>query len=91
MAISPIINGQAIKGPTAKMMAELGLPVDSAGIAMHYGNLIDALVVDHSDSARLPDTGPRIFRAATLMHSEADKRALAGEVLSIAKSLGTNC
>lgn len=88
IAVSPIINGKAVKGPTAKMMAELGLQVNSAGIAVHYGDLIDALVVDQSEDTEFPENGPRCFRTATLMHSDTDKQALASQVLAYAETLG---
>ncbi|HEV2100577.1 MAG TPA: 2-phospho-L-lactate transferase, partial [Stellaceae bacterium] len=41
VAVSPIIDGKAVKGPTAKMMAELGLPVTATAVARHYGDLLD--------------------------------------------------
>ena len=39
VAVSPIIGGQAVKGPTAKMMAELGMPTSARAVAEHYGGL----------------------------------------------------
>jgi LPPG:FO 2-phospho-L-lactate transferase len=59
IAVSPIVAGRAIKGPTAKLMAELGLEVSSTEIARYYGDLIDGFVLDTADgprcSGRLPD------------------------------------
>ena len=46
IAVSPIIAGKAVKGPAAKIMAELGLEPDSRSIAWHYEGLIDGLVID---------------------------------------------
>src|SRR5439155_22738994 len=46
VAVSPIIAGKAVKGPTAKMMAELGLPVDAATVARHYSDFLDLYVAD---------------------------------------------
>ena len=43
VAVSPIIGGQAVKGPAAKMMRELGLEASAAAVARHYGALVDAL------------------------------------------------
>ena len=51
VAVSPIIGGKAVKGPTAKIMAELGLAADVYAIARHYEGLLDALVIDAADSA----------------------------------------
>ena len=39
VAVSPIIGGRAVKGPTAKMMSELGLPATAPAVARHYGDL----------------------------------------------------
>src|SRR6202035_2034048 len=49
VAVSPIIGGKAVKGPTAKMMEELGLPVDAAAVAHHYRDFLDVYVVDEAD------------------------------------------
>src|SRR5499433_64356 len=51
VAVSPIIGGRAVKGPTAKMMAELGLPVDAAAVARHYRDFVDVFVADEQDAA----------------------------------------
>src|SRR6266436_3212927 len=47
VAVSPIIGGRAVKGPTAKMMSELGCEVTAAAVARRYQDLLDAYVVDH--------------------------------------------
>ena len=49
VAVTPIIAGQAVKGPAAKMLAELALPVTAAGVAQRYAGLIDAFVLDSAD------------------------------------------
>ena len=46
IAVSPLIGGRAIKGPTAKMMAELGMTPSAGGVARRYGDLIDGYVCD---------------------------------------------
>ncbi len=51
IAVSPIVDGAAIKGPTAKIMEELEVPRDAAAIAAHYGALIDGFVIDETDRA----------------------------------------
>jgi LPPG:FO 2-phospho-L-lactate transferase len=87
VAVSPIVAGRAIKGPTAKLMAELGLPVTADAVARHYGGLIDGMVIDESEPA---DTGPfdvPVHRAATVMRSLADREHLASETLRFARSL----
>ena len=87
IAVSPVMQVRAVKGPTAKMMSELGLAVTSTTVAAHYGELIDALVVDHSDVIEPTRNGPTVLRAATLMHSQKDKCDLAQTILTYAKNL----
>src|SRR5438876_8499519 len=53
IAVSPIIAGKAVKGPTAKMMAELGLPVDAATVARHCRDFLDLYIADEEDASSL--------------------------------------
>ena len=87
VAVSPIIGGQAVKGPTAKLMEELGLEVSSAGVAKHYGDLIDALVVDVQDEQTVAPAGVEVIAAPTLMLSLEDRERLAHAVLAAADRL----
>jgi LPPG:FO 2-phospho-L-lactate transferase len=84
VAVSPIVGGKAVKGPTAKMLQELGLAGTSASVAKRYGNLLDGYIVDEGDADGVPG---RVHVAPTLMTSVADKEALARTVLSFADSL----
>jgi LPPG:FO 2-phospho-L-lactate transferase len=84
VAVSPIIGGRAVKGPTAKMMTELGLPASAASVARHYAGLIDIYVVDQSDADVVSLPGVRTVKAATLMTTLADREALARAVLASA-------
>ena len=84
VAISPIVGGKAVKGPTAKMMQELGLAVTSASVAKRYGNLLDGYIVDQGDAEGVPG---KVHVAPTLMTSVVTKEALARTVLSFADSL----
>jgi LPPG:FO 2-phospho-L-lactate transferase len=84
VAVSPIIGGKAVKGPTAKMMAELGLPVDAAAIARHYGDILDLYIADETDADQLGDLGVPVTLARTLMVSLEDREALARVVLEAA-------
>jgi LPPG:FO 2-phospho-L-lactate transferase len=86
VAVSPIIGGRAVKGPTAKMMTELGLPATAAAVAQHYAGLIDGYVVDHRDED-VSLSGMRTAKAATLMTTLADREALARAVLAFADEL----
>ncbi|TNE57847.1 MAG: 2-phospho-L-lactate transferase [Alphaproteobacteria bacterium] len=90
IAISPIVGGQALKGPAAKMMQELGLPTNVSGIADHYEGLIDGLIIDETDRASLQALQARPFKVLvtnTIMNSLEDRIALAAATLSFAKSV----
>jgi LPPG:FO 2-phospho-L-lactate transferase len=91
IAVSPIVGGRAVKGPAAKMMAELGVPVDSRSVmahyAAHYPGLVDILVIDQGDSdlaAEIAGLGVAVAVTGTLMTSLEDKRRLARFVLKLA-------
>jgi len=84
IAVSPIIGGKAVKGPTAKMMAELGLAVGAAAVARHYGDVIDLYVADEMDANEVGDLGVPVTLAPTLMQSLEDREALARVVLEAA-------
>lgn len=91
IAISPIVGGRAIKGPTAKIMAELGVPTHVGAIARHYRGLINALVVDDADSTGLGGIealGIAALATRTVMDDNDDRIALAGDVLTFAQRLG---
>ncbi len=82
--VSPIVAGLAIKGPTAKMMAELKLPQTATQVAHHYRDLADIFVLDDSDAALAPavaDLGLDAVTAPTVMVTLEDRIALARAVL----------
>ena len=88
VAVTPIIGGKAIKGPAAKMMAELGLEVSAAAVARRYAGIIDGFVADQADPMPESLPGVRYFRAATLMNTADDRVQLARAVLQAAETLG---
>lgn len=81
LAVSPLIGGQAVKGPTAKIMAELGLACTNEAIAAHYAGLIDHLVIDVGDACTAP--GLAIHQRDILMRDAGDRARLAIEILDI--------
>jgi LPPG:FO 2-phospho-L-lactate transferase len=82
VVVSPIIAGKAVKGPAAKMMAELGMPVSSLAIASYYDSLIDLFVYDASDKD-IPDQPElRTFQTDTIMITRSDRHRLAMEIMS---------
>ena len=86
IAVSPLIAGQAVKGPTAKIMSELQLEVSSVTVAQYYDDLIDGFVLDSSDAHLASQIGVATHVTGTLMKTTADKQRLAREVLAFAKS-----
>jgi len=78
IAVSPLIGGKAVKGPAAKMMAELGLEATPQAIAKQYDGLIDGLVIDNADAAQA--YGPCQI-TDTLMRGVPGQERLAREVL----------
>jgi LPPG:FO 2-phospho-L-lactate transferase len=84
VAVSPIIGGKAVKGPTAKLMAELGLPISAAAVARHYSDILDVYVADEADADEIADLGIPVTLTRTLMLSLEDRDALARTVLAAA-------
>ncbi len=85
VAVSPIIAGKAVKGPTAKMMTELGLPVDAASVARHYHDVLDLYVADEQDRAAVARLDMPVVLTRTLMQTLADREALAHTVIAAAE------
>jgi len=82
--VSPIVAGAAIKGPAAKMMSELAMPVTTLGVAQYYSQrypeLIDYFVIDNSDAglaAEIEHLGMTVAMTASVMNTREDKRQLA--------------
>jgi LPPG:FO 2-phospho-L-lactate transferase len=86
IAVSPLVAGRAVKGPTEKFIEAVRRPPTAAGVASLYEGLIDAMVVDAGD----PDPGPDGIRALscpTLMEGAVGRRELAERVLEFARVL----
>ena len=89
VAVSPIVGGTAVKGPAAKMMAEMDLPVTAAAVAAYYGDLIDGFVYDAPAAGAIAESGVRTRATNTFMGERCRSCAtLAGEVLRFALELG---
>jgi LPPG:FO 2-phospho-L-lactate transferase len=87
IAVSPIIAGQAVKGPTAKMMKELGLDPSAGTVAHRYHDLLDGYVIDHADMSEVVSIDARVTLAQTMMRTMEDREALARTVLDAAAVL----
>ena len=87
IAVSPLVGGKAVKGPTAKIMVELGLPVTPAAVARHYAGWIDGLVLDVRDQAYADEIQLPTLVCDTLMQTLADRERLAGATLEFAATV----
>jgi LPPG:FO 2-phospho-L-lactate transferase len=90
VAVSPIIGGAAVKGPAAKIMAELGARPSVTAVAEHYKGLIDGLMIDvcdRDDAEAIQAVGMRVRVADILMRDAADRQRLAAECLAFAAEL----
>ena len=93
VAVTPIVGGQAIKGPAAKMLAELGHDVSALGVARFYRGLIDGFVLDAQDAGLAPQIealGMRVRVADTMMRDDGDKKRLAATTLEFMDELGVH-
>ncbi len=84
VAVSPIVGGQAIKGPAAKMMAEMSLPVTAGAVAEYYGYLLDGFVHDRQDDGLAVEEGLAVLCTDTVMQTAEDRERLAREVVAFA-------
>jgi LPPG:FO 2-phospho-L-lactate transferase len=83
VAVSPIIAGEALKGPAARLMRELGHDPSVHGVAAAYRDVAGTLVVDEADAAQAPTVeaeGVRCVVASTIM-STAERAALLAEAV----------
>jgi LPPG:FO 2-phospho-L-lactate transferase len=90
LAVSPIIAGATVKGPAAKMYAELGIQPSALSVAHHYDKLLDGFVLDQIDAAQAQSVealGVRARLTDTIMRTPQDRRRLAEEVLKFGESL----
>ncbi len=90
VAVSPIIGGQAVKGPAAKMYSELGIDPSALSVARHYGDLLrgfvfDLVDVEQTDAIRALGISP--FTTQTLMNTALDRRRLSAEILAFGQQL----
>jgi len=84
VAVSPVIAGAAVKGPTAKLLRELGHESSAAAVARAYRDFVDVFVADEADVATAVPPGMRLVTAPALMASLEDRERLARAVLAAA-------
>jgi LPPG:FO 2-phospho-L-lactate transferase len=90
IAVSPIVGGQALKGPTAKMMQELNMPQSAVSVAQHYADLLDGFVLDHEDvelRTAVEDMGIATIVTSSVMITLEDRIQLAEDTLSFSRTM----
>jgi LPPG:FO 2-phospho-L-lactate transferase len=94
VAVSPIVGGEAVKGPLAKMLRELGAEPSALGVARHYGRLVDGWLIDRVDrnlASAIEALGCRVKVCNTMMRTLDDKRRLAHDAVGLAFELAMEC
>ncbi len=81
VAVSPIVGGKAIKGPTAKIMYEMGMAQTAQTVADYYGDVINGFAYDEQDAPLAPHT-KRSAAFQTVMHTDRDKIVFAEQLLN---------
>jgi LPPG:FO 2-phospho-L-lactate transferase len=87
VAVSPIVGGAAVRGPTAKIMRELGGAATAAEVARGYAGLIDAFLVDPADAVGEFPRDVRVVEAPGLMTTLEDRERLARAALASADAV----
>lgn len=92
VAVSPVVAGQAIKGPTVKMMREMGIPNTVESVAKYYADFLDGFVLDAADerqALRVKALGLETTVTQTVMISLEDRIALARDCLDFIDQLSS--
>jgi LPPG:FO 2-phospho-L-lactate transferase len=87
VAVSPIIGGKTVKGPAAKMFAELGIQPSAVAVYQHYQELLSGFVIDETDhklAQLMQGSGVKIRITNTIMRSKEERRKLAQRVMELA-------
>ncbi len=90
VAVSPIVAGQALKGPADRMLASLGHEVSPLGVARLYQDFLDGILIDQLDAALAPaiaELGIVVKLADTIMRTHDDRQRVAQAVLDLAREL----
>jgi LPPG:FO 2-phospho-L-lactate transferase len=87
IAVSPLIGGNAVKGPTAKIMRELQRDASPLAVADHYRGVIDGFVLDECDAGLVGQFDIPVAITNTLMKSLADRERVATVALELVDRL----
>lgn len=87
VAVSPIVGGKAVKGPAAKMMHEMGVPINPATVAERYQDILTGFVLDQQDADWREEIEMPVLVTDTMMTSLSVKKTLASEIIAFAEQL----
>jgi LPPG:FO 2-phospho-L-lactate transferase len=90
VAVCPIVGGKSLKGPSDKMMRQLGYEVSALGVARMYRDFTGTLMIDSEDATQqreIEALGMQVAVRATTMRTAADKERLARAVLALLQPL----
>ena len=87
LAVSPIIGGQTVKGPAAKMYIEMGLKASALSVALHYGSLLSGFVFDIVDMNLAKEFSIPVTITQTIMKTRDDRCRLARDVLNLIQNI----
>lgn len=88
--ISPIISGKTLKGPAAKMYAELGVEPSALAVARHYEELLSGIIIDEVDAhleEAIRSLGIQVKTDQTIMRSRSERVQLAQSLLEFSRSV----
>lgn len=86
-AVSPIISGRTVKGPAAKMFAELGIEPSALAVCQHYEELLTGFIIDEEDrelAQSMQGMGVRMLVTQTIMRSDKERQTLAERIVKFA-------
>jgi LPPG:FO 2-phospho-L-lactate transferase len=86
VAVCPIVGGKSLKGPSDKMLTQLGHKSSAAGVAELYADFTGTFVIDRQDEAQqeeIQSLGIQVAVMPTVMKTRAQKRKLARALLSL--------
>jgi LPPG:FO 2-phospho-L-lactate transferase len=86
IAVCPIVGGKSLKGPSDKMLAQLGYESSARGVAKLYADFTGTFVIDPADKSQarsIENLGMRVAVVPTVMNTPAQKRKLARAILKL--------
>ncbi|MGH9505306.1 MAG: 2-phospho-L-lactate transferase [Terriglobales bacterium] len=92
VAVSPIVGGRSLKGPSDRMLRQLGFTASAAAVAALYRDVCGTFVLDVRDAGQQPAIealGMRVVLADTIMRTGADKRRLGRRVLALCRGFSS--